>query len=548
MSMISTTPDRILVVDDEPANLKLLDRTLRGQGYKDLALIDDPREVIAQYRARRPDLILLDINMPHLDGYHVMEQLRALEDPLLPPIVILTAQHDRDYLLRALAAGARDFIGKPFDRNELLMRVRNLLDAQLAHRLVHDQKAVLERQVDQRTAELRESEAALHKREQLLQQAMRLGHFGVWVWDVRNDRCLLCSEEQAELFGMTVAEFLHEKGSIRQTAASAPPEEQPAFDAMLLAEPGRTYDVEYRAPTKSGELRYFREIGRTFLDDITGMLCSMGVTQDITATKTTELELRRFASEAQELAQLADAANRAKSEFLATMSHELRTPLNAVIGFSEMLLTFGDRLKDETIKDYHQTILDSGRHLLSLINDILDLAKVESGRFDLSTEEINLADLVSENIAALDVFARRKNVSIVADVQPIVIVSDRRILKQILINLLSNAVKFNKEQGRVAISATPAADTVTIVVSDTGIGLQDDEIARVLQPFVQIESTYNRSQEGTGLGLTLVDRFTKLLGGRLRIKSEIDKGTTISIELPLHGPSALHDEWRDFAI
>ena len=155
---------RILVVDDEPANLKLLDIMLRSQGYEALELIGDPREVITQYQAARPDLILLDINMPHLDGYQVMEQLKALNDPLLPPIVILTAQHGKDYLLRALAGGARDFIGKPFDRNELLMRVRNLLDAQLAHRLLHDQKTVLEKMVRARTEELR------HTRLQVVQR------------------------------------------------------------------------------------------------------------------------------------------------------------------------------------------------------------------------------------------------------------------------------------------------------------------------------------------------------------------------------------------
>jgi putative two-component system response regulator len=145
----------ILIVDDEPANLKLLDRMLRGQGYQSLVLVADPREVLARYRETQPDLILLDINMPHLDGFQVMDQLKSLNDPLLPPIVILTAQHGKDFQLRALAGGARDFVAKPFDRNELLMRVRNLLDAQLAHRLVHDQKAVLEEMVRARTEELR---------------------------------------------------------------------------------------------------------------------------------------------------------------------------------------------------------------------------------------------------------------------------------------------------------------------------------------------------------------------------------------------------------
>ncbi|MBI3479593.1 MAG: response regulator [Nitrosomonadales bacterium] len=149
---------RIMAVDDEPVNLKLLEKILQGDGYCNLVLLQDPREVLEQYRSARPDLILLDINMPHLDGYQVLAQLKALNDPLLPPVVILTAQQGKDYLLRALAEGARDFVGKPFDRVELLMRVRNLLDAHLGNCIVHDQKAALEMLVLKSTEELRKTQ------------------------------------------------------------------------------------------------------------------------------------------------------------------------------------------------------------------------------------------------------------------------------------------------------------------------------------------------------------------------------------------------------
>lgn len=148
---------RIFCIDDEPANLKLLNKMLTNGGYPAPVLIADPRQVLEHYRATRPELILLDINMPHLDGYQVMAQLQSLDDALLPPIVILTAQNDRESLLKALALGARDFITKPFDRTELMMRVGNLLQAQLAHRLVHDQKSVLEEIVRARTRELQDT-------------------------------------------------------------------------------------------------------------------------------------------------------------------------------------------------------------------------------------------------------------------------------------------------------------------------------------------------------------------------------------------------------
>jgi len=155
---------RILVVDDEPANLKLLSLILRTAGYARVELVADPREVLNRYHAERPDLILLDVNMPHLDGYGVMAQLKALDDPLLPPIVVLTAQSGEDHVVRAFDSGATDFLSKPFNRRELLARVRNILLAHLAHRALSDQKALLDRMVEQRTQELQNSRLDIVRR------------------------------------------------------------------------------------------------------------------------------------------------------------------------------------------------------------------------------------------------------------------------------------------------------------------------------------------------------------------------------------------------
>ena len=207
---------RILIVDDEAANLKLLDKMLGGQGYQNLVLIDDPRRVVDIYKEERPDLILLDINMPHLDGYQVMEQLKELNDPLLPPIIILTAQHGKDYLLKALRAGARDFITKPFDRNELIMRARNLLEAHLAHRMTHDQKAVLEDMVRERTEEIRRTRlqvvqrlgmAAEYRDEETGNHILRMSHISALL-----ARSIGWSEAKCEL--MLLASPMHDIGKI----------------------------------------------------------------------------------------------------------------------------------------------------------------------------------------------------------------------------------------------------------------------------------------------------------------------------------------------
>ena len=181
------TPRRecIMAVDDESVNLKLLDKMLRMQGYEQLVLVEDPRRVVGLYQDVQPDLILLDLNMPHLDGYQVMEQLKALGAPLLPPIVILTAQHGKEHLLKALNAGARDYLTKPFDRAELLMRVRNQLDVHLAHRFLHDQAATLDAMVRVQTEELRRTrleviqrlgKAAEYRDEETGNHILRMSH------------------------------------------------------------------------------------------------------------------------------------------------------------------------------------------------------------------------------------------------------------------------------------------------------------------------------------------------------------------------------------
>ncbi|MEN8170785.1 MAG: HD domain-containing phosphohydrolase [Pseudomonadota bacterium] len=207
---------RILVVDDEPTNLKLLNKLLGSQGYSNLVLVQDPRKVIFHYQEQRPDLILLDINMPHMDGFEVLEQLTELNDPLMPPVIILTAQNSRDYLLRALNAGARDFISKPFDRTELMARVRNMLEAYLAHRMVHDQKSVLDDLVRQRTEELRRTQlqmvqrlgkAAEYRDEETGNHIMRMSHISALI--ARN---LGWSNDECEL--MLNASPMHDIGKI----------------------------------------------------------------------------------------------------------------------------------------------------------------------------------------------------------------------------------------------------------------------------------------------------------------------------------------------
>ncbi len=232
-------------------------------------------------------------------------------------------------------------------------------------------------------------------------------------------------------------------------------------------------------------------------------------------------------------AQLA-AASQHKSEFLANMSHELRTPLNAVIGFSEVLLErlFGEL--NEKQDEFLQDILSSGRHLLSLINDILDLSKVEAGRIELQLEPFNLPSAIEGTMTLVRERAKRHGISLSLTVDERLgeFVADERKFRQILLNLLSNAVKFTPDGGRVSVDAAPANGCAEISVSDTGIGIASEDREVIFEAFRQVGKDQTQKREGTGLGLTLAKSYVELHGGKINVKSERGKGSTFTFTLP----------------
>ncbi|MGH9796799.1 MAG: ATP-binding protein [Candidatus Polarisedimenticolia bacterium] len=225
-------------------------------------------------------------------------------------------------------------------------------------------------------------------------------------------------------------------------------------------------------------------------------------------------------------------ANSLKSEFLANMSHELRTPLNAIIGFSELLLdhSFGS-LTDEQ-KDYVADILSSGRHLLELINEILDLSKIEAGKMRLLPEEFDLGAVVEEAAALLRVEAGRKHIDLSASADEIEVRADRNKLKQIMYNLVSNAVKFTHPGGRVALRARCEGSDLLVAVEDSGIGIRAEDQERIWDAFTQVDGSYARKYQGTGLGLTLVRKFAEMHGGRVELRSAFGEGSTFTVNLP----------------
>ena len=257
----------------------------------------------------------------------------------------------------------------------------------------------------------------------------------------------------------------------------------------------------------------------------------MSAIRDITGRKRIE---RALHEKNLELRQAAEA----KNLFLANMSHELRTPLNGIIGFAEFLSDGKPGPLNAKQKEYLLDILNSGKHLLQLINDVLDLAKVEAGRMDLSPETFLLRTAVDEVRAVANPIAQKKEIRVSAEIAPKLDRTrlDQQKFKQVLYNLLSNAIKFTDDGGAVEIILVPhGSHQFKLSVRDTGIGIRPEDIPRLFTEFEQLESGASRRYEGTGLGLALTRKLVELQGGVITVKSEVGKGSTFSVVLPLDG-------------
>jgi two-component system cell cycle sensor histidine kinase PleC len=233
----------------------------------------------------------------------------------------------------------------------------------------------------------------------------------------------------------------------------------------------------------------------------------------------------------------AEEANQAKSKFLANMSHELRTPLNAIIGFSEIMASgmfgaLGSDKYDEYCRDIHR----SGAYLLDVINDVLDMSKIEAGRLKLDLEQVELDRELSDALRVVVMRAQEKKLKVTSKIAPnITLTADRRALKQILLNLLSNAVKFTPDKGRITVRGRLSRGAVVIGIQDSGIGIERDALEKLGRPFEQVESQLTKTHHGSGLGLAIAKSLVELHGGAMRIRSTLGAGTTVIVRLPLDG-------------
>ena len=381
--------------------------------------------------------------------------------------------------------------------------------------------------VESLVAEMARETSRQRHRERQLSEAQRIARLGDWHWNVRN-RTVECSAELSRMLG-----FAEERRSISFDALRARVHPQ---DRQIFM---RTLEETYREKSAcdfsicvvrddQSEL-YVRLDGSCEFDENGDVSALFGVCQDISEQKATEMALIQALNQAKE-------ANQAKSDFLANMSHELRTPLNAIIGFGQVIAgeLFG-KIGNPRYREYASDILASGEHLLDIIDDLLDLSKIEAGEFELHEEELDLVELAREVIKLMGPQSEKLDItlSLQTGQDEIWMRADRRTLRQIMMNLLSNAIKFSNA-GDVAVLAVEDAweDGIVLTVRDTGIGIDEEDLTRVMQPFGQVAHPLSRNHTGTGLGLPIVKALIKLHGGRFEIDSALGLGTTIKAVFP----------------
>jgi signal transduction histidine kinase len=260
----------------------------------------------------------------------------------------------------------------------------------------------------------------------------------------------------------------------------------------------------------------------------------LGSYRDVTQEVAREHELRDAYERLRVAKDGAEAASRTKSEFLANMSHELRTPLNAIIGFSDMIRTGMLGADVARISDYAGDIHSSGQFLLNLINDILEVSRIEAGKLELQEEAVDMDEVVDGALRMLHNQTARAGIVVHKTIeQPLPrLFADQRRVSQVLLNLLSNAVKFTHEGGAIKVTACRRGDAMSVIIADSGIGIAADDLPRVLEPFGQVDSLLSRNHKGTGLGLPLAVRLMQLHGGRLDIESTVGTGTTVTVTFP----------------
>ena len=515
----------VLIVEDSADDTQLMLREIKRGGYTVFSERVETKAGMQEALSRQPwDIILSDYSMPHFSAMAALETLKA--SGLDIPFLVISGTVGEETAVAALKGGAHDFLTKD--------KLARLIPA-------------IEREL--RDAEARRSRREAESRYQLLVERLPIIVYMSPADNIQNTSYV--SPQIQSILGYTPEEWLSDA---RFWQTRLHPNDRPGV-LHTVEESGRTGEpssMEYRMFARDGSVVWFHDQAVLLRDDQGRPISWQGIKVDVTTRKQAEAEILQLNAElerrVEERTTELERALRAKDEFLASMSHELRTPLNAILGLSESLAEHVAGPLNEKQQRYVKTISESGNHLLSLINDILDLARIESGQVVLNIVEVDLQQICQASLRMINQLAHKKEQEVSLDVEDGIgsIWVDERRLKQILVNLLSNAVKFTPAGGKLGLKvhAEPWEKRVMFTVWDNGIGISENDMKRLFQPFVQLDSSLSREAPGTGLGLALVAQMVRLHGGNVSLESKLNEGSRFTVTLPWEPALATDAELR----
>jgi PAS domain S-box-containing protein len=538
----------ILLVDDRPENLLALEAILEPLGQR-LVRAASGEDALRRLLEREFAVILLDVQMPGMNGFETAELIKARERTRFTPIIFLTAiSKEEEYVFRGYSVGAVDYMFKPFQPAILQSKVQVFVD------LYRQQQRITEQ--EQRMRDLERQELELQHMNELLQSEARFREIvgsamdAILVFDA-DGKVSLANAAAERMFGTkadqavgnSIARFFPEgegNAPIKELCVAADVQKDERSSAAALA---RAH--AFTARRANGET-FPIEASISCLDTTAGRTYTL-IVRDVSERRRAEEALKEQAvsltQSSMELKALNEELNRrqadleramtARSRFYASMSHELRTPINAVLGYSTLLLEriYGP-LNDKQVEGIERT-QKAARHLLELVNDVLDLSKIEAGKIDLRLQPVEFPALIEDLFVTVKPLADEHHSQLTLDCidkAPIKIVSDPRRVRQILLNLLSNAIKFGHGKP-IVVSCRRTEDAgVSIGVADEGPGISAEDQERIFLEFVQLGKT--QLQDGTGLGLPISRRLAQLLRGSLTVNSTLGEGSKFMLDLP----------------
>jgi PAS domain S-box-containing protein len=538
----------ILLVDDRPENLLALEAILEPLGQR-LVRAASGEDALRCLLEREFAAILLDVQMPGLNGFETAELIKSRERTRFTPIIFLTAiSKEEEYVFKGYEVGAVDYIFKPFQPAILRSKVQVFVDLYLQQKRLTEQEG--------RVRDLERQELELQHANELLQSEARFREIvasamdAILIFDADGKVSLvngaaerMLGAQAGDAIGQSIARFFPEglEGSaVTHLCSTADkqrndPESPVAYMGPHALTARRTNGETF--PIEASVSCLDTAIGRTYT------LIVRDISERVRAEKALKEQASSLAKSARDLKSLNEELHRrqldleramtARSRFYASMSHELRTPINAVLGYSTLLLEriYGP-LNDKQAEGIERT-QKAARHLLELVNDVLDLSKIEAGKIDLRLQPVEFPSLIEDLFVTVRPLADEHKSELSLDFRsdkPIKIISDPRRLRQILLNLLSNAIKFGNSKPINVVCLPNDDGGLTISVTDQGPGISADDQERIFHEFVQLGKT--QLQDGTGLGLPISRRLAQLLRGSLTVESTVGQGSTFCLELP----------------